>query len=211
MQEKFYQELSFKELAQRIIEIGDMQALACLNSRVAKCNDTGEFLNDLDCLILYYIYYIWMPEDLRQDAQVFKEYLTKDEADIWYNISQDNDIIEEAEYSDMYQSFIRTLVQDITFRHSGGNIGKKRDISQFVFPILRNLNESNYQQISDYCLKILFIGGCLYNKEMFSSTLEANVFHSFLFKKKMLAYIEGNGNVPQEDSIESAVLELNLV
>lgn len=215
MQEKSYQELPFKELAQRVVEFGDMQALTCLNSKVSYCNDNGNCLTGLECLMLYYIYYIWMPEDLRNDSQVIREYLTTEEMDIWKNLLNDNSLIEHfGEYTDIYQSFIYDLVQDVSFRYTNGEVGKKRDTSQFVFPILHKLNEMNYQQVTDYCLKILFIGACLYKDEMFSSDLEKNAFYSFVFKKKLLLYLEeseATGNTPVDVGIENAVLELNLV
>ncbi len=215
MQEKSYQELSFRELAQRVVEFGDMQAFACLNSKVADCNNTNDCLSGLECLMLYYVYYIWMPEDLRKDSQIIKEYLTTEEMDIWNELLKDNSLIENpSEYTDIYQSFIYDLVQDISFRHTNGEIGKTRDVSKFVFPILYKLNEMNYQKITDYCLKILFIGACLYRNEMFGSNLERNAFFSFIFKKKILLHLEESeptDNSLADENIENAALELNLV
>lgn len=216
MQEKFYNPEEFNNLVRDILEFGNIDALMHLNSIVATATESHLVLDPIDSLSLYYIYYIWMPADLKKDFQVLETYLIDDLNTIFmlYFFSDGpkaNSLkdLRQGELDDLFGNIVVSIADDIIYKYFNGKIGIERDLDNLTYVYLNKMEDLNYSRISDNYLKILFMGYSTYGPKLFATEAEYKTFTSFLRKKMNFIYLPARDD--SQVSIESTLSEMKLV
>lgn len=194
----------FRKIAKNIVFQGDLHALQELNNVIANLSANCISLNPLDNLILHYIYYVWLPEDLAKDFNNMLSYLTMLDNEMFSIFFEDSGL-EKDPTNDVFSEYIYNLVLKIIYNYTNGEQGKDIKIP-FSFTLLRMLINMNYSCISDNYLKILFIGYKYFIPQLFNSKIEENLFKTFIIEKKyLLNYLENNCL----NSFEESLSEVN--
>lgn len=198
-------------LSKSVVETGnidDLLLLAKLLNEKVKMEMIN--LDGLDTLIVYYLYYVWMDKDTKENFPSFRDYLLYDQAHIWEQLLDGSftyDWESKNGVSDIYIKILNDIGYDIVFRMTGGRIGRERK-QNFIFTGLMKLLETKYSSIPDFLLKLLFIGYATYGRDLFATDLEFAYFEAFLFDKCNLVYCSKE---PDCHSYEEQLLALDLV
>lgn len=202
-----YNKEAFRERAREIVFQGNLISLSEINTTVNELFDCNIKLLPLDHLILSYIYHVWMPKDLRDDFKAIKTYLILHESLIIQFIAKHGTegLLDEKRYSDIYMDIIIAIADETIYKYTNRQFGKEREknpISKYLFDMIA----SDFSQIQDDLLSLLFIAYHYYADELFASDFETDLFKTFIYNKKsLLMHSEENSVIA---SIEDKLREM---
>lgn len=203
----------FNLLCKQILINKNLGCLKELNDLCESISLNKIELHSLNFIILYYLYFIWIPNDLRDDLKSIGYLITEDINRIIKNyMSFPEGLKIDLEKSDIYVETVFSLVNDILNKYTNGLIGAPRK-DKNLYKILINMFKLDYSTINDDFLKILFIGYFYFKNELFSSVGESELFKFFLYSKKSLININFcDGNISNEEiSFEDKAHEMKLI